>query len=337
MFYSIIIPCYNAKSYLKECIDSILKYPNNNFEVLAINDGSSDNTLDILNCYTDSRLHVINQENIGQYKTWKNACKLAKGDYIIFMDSDDVLTENIFSLSDDILIRHNVDLIQFRYQSLYPNHKDEYKFDNIKKGYYSKEDLLELYKDINKTFIEIPKERWAKTIKKDKLMFIVEHSVDYLDNFEDVASIYVLLKNIDSMYVSNEIVYSWRKKKTSVNTKKEKLDMNYHLIVSLNDFFAQNKEILNLTDDDLNYLYLLTYKNYYYFYAFNGYYQDSKKIYKIKKFKKLLHHAKLSTSKGNLIVKIIYRISNFFLKHNMMHIYISIRKMYLKETELFDD
>ena len=336
MFYSVIIPVYNARNYLAECINSILRFKNDNFELIAINDGSTDDSLDILNSYNDSRLKIINQENMGQYKSWKNAVKVAKGDYIIFVDSDDLIENNIFDISDTILNKNNVDLIQYRYQSLYPSKIEEYNF-NIRTGLYLKDDLLNLHDNFN-DFLNIPRERWAKAIRKNKLLYVIDHSFDYLDNFEDVAAIYVLLKNIDSLYISNEIIYSWRKKKGGNKSNiKASLDKNFKLIKELNVFFNDNKNNLNLNQKDLDYLYLLTYKNYYYFYAYNGYYKDSKKIYKDKKFKYLLKHSKLDSTKGNKIINLIYKLSNFFLKHNMMHTYIFIRKLYIKNTNLFEN
>ena len=142
MFYSVIIPIYNEEKYLKACIDSILKYPNDNFEILAINDGSKDNSLNILKSYNDNRLVIIDQENMGQYKSWKNAVLRARGDYIIFVDSDDLLEANIFDLSEKILNEQKVDVIQFRYQSKYPSSIEEYQFDKIHKGLYTKDELL---------------------------------------------------------------------------------------------------------------------------------------------------------------------------------------------------
>ena len=62
---SIIIPCYNASYYLKEVLESIKLQSYPNIECIAINDGSTDNTLDILNTFSDSQFHIYNQENRG--------------------------------------------------------------------------------------------------------------------------------------------------------------------------------------------------------------------------------------------------------------------------------
>lgn len=90
-FVSVIIPCYNVSKYINKCIDSVLSQTLKEIEVIAINDGSKDNTLEILNSYNDNRLRVFDQDNIGQAKTRNKAIKLAKSDYLFFLDSDDYI------------------------------------------------------------------------------------------------------------------------------------------------------------------------------------------------------------------------------------------------------
>ena len=89
---SVIIPAYNAKDYIRTCLDSVLQQTFQDFEIIAVNDGSKDNTLDILNEYKEKypeKIHVISQENQGLSVTRNNGVAAAKGEYVFFLDSDD--------------------------------------------------------------------------------------------------------------------------------------------------------------------------------------------------------------------------------------------------------
>ena len=93
---SIIVPVYNAEKTIKKCIDSILAQTYRNFELILINDGSRDSSLNILKEYenTDERIVVISQENSGVSVARNKGIDSARGDYIIFVDSDDYISEN---------------------------------------------------------------------------------------------------------------------------------------------------------------------------------------------------------------------------------------------------
>ncbi len=90
---SIIIPVYNMEKYLHECIDSVMCQTYKNIEVICINDGSKDNSLNILNDYgkQDSRIKIIDKENDGVSMARNDGISATTGDYIIFVDSDDTI------------------------------------------------------------------------------------------------------------------------------------------------------------------------------------------------------------------------------------------------------
>lgn len=97
---SIVLPCYNAEKYLRYSLDSILSQDYKNLEILCINDGSSDSTLEILNFYkcSDERIVIINnEENIGLIRSLNKALKLVKGEYFARMDADDYSTPDRIS------------------------------------------------------------------------------------------------------------------------------------------------------------------------------------------------------------------------------------------------
>lgn len=106
---SIIVPVYNAEKYLNKCIKSILNQKINDFELILINDGSTDCSGEICESYAeiDDRIKVIHKENAGQAAARNLGIKLSKGDYIGFIDSDDWIHTDMYS----ILLKH-VDVYQ---------------------------------------------------------------------------------------------------------------------------------------------------------------------------------------------------------------------------------
>lgn len=88
---SIIVPVYNVEKYLRKCIDSLINQTLNDIEIICINDGSTDKSLEILKEYKnrDSRIILLNQENSGQSVARNRGIEIAKGEYLGFVDPDD--------------------------------------------------------------------------------------------------------------------------------------------------------------------------------------------------------------------------------------------------------
>jgi len=104
---SVVIPVYNVEDFLGECLDSICNQTLKDIEIICVNDGSKDSSLDILNEYAlnDSRITVVDQENGGHAVATNRGMELATGEYLFLMDSDDILDvtalEKTSSLADE--------------------------------------------------------------------------------------------------------------------------------------------------------------------------------------------------------------------------------------------
>ena len=107
---SIIIPVYNSEKYLEECLISVVNQSLKDFEIICINDGSTDNSLKILEKFAeqDSRIRIINQQNQGQGYARNAGLEAAAGDYVGFIDSDDYISpdfyEKLYKYKDDIVL-----------------------------------------------------------------------------------------------------------------------------------------------------------------------------------------------------------------------------------------
>lgn len=108
MMFSIIVPVYNAERYLTQCVESILSQTLKNFEVILVDDGSSDDSAKICDDFAkqDSRIVVIHKQNQGVSEARNTGLSFAKGDWIVFVDSDDYLKETHLA---DFKIENNKD------------------------------------------------------------------------------------------------------------------------------------------------------------------------------------------------------------------------------------
>ncbi len=130
---SIIMPVYNVERYLEDSIESIIKQTYHNIEVICINDGSTDSSLEILESYAkhDSRIRIISQENHGASSARNAGLKVATGEYVYFFDSDDTLKEDTLKLIIDEFNRYQSDIVLFDGTTIYETTELEEKVSTI--------------------------------------------------------------------------------------------------------------------------------------------------------------------------------------------------------------
>jgi glycosyltransferase involved in cell wall biosynthesis len=112
---SIIVPVFNAELYLKNCLDSLIAQTLNEIEILCVNDGSTDRSLEILNDYSkkDSRIRIFNQKNAGPGMARNTALDNANGKYILFCDADDAMEPDTAYECSLIMEKNTSDLVIF--------------------------------------------------------------------------------------------------------------------------------------------------------------------------------------------------------------------------------
>lgn len=141
---SIIIPIYNAEKYLNDCLNSIKAQTYLDFEVLMVNDGSSDGSKKICEMYEreDSRFHTLNQPNRGASVARNNGLTHAGGEYIAFLDSDDMIPDYFFEDSLNCLLNYNADIVFGGYHRT--NNGQDYIPDIPSPKLYELEDITDL-------------------------------------------------------------------------------------------------------------------------------------------------------------------------------------------------
>lgn len=142
---SVIIPVYNVELYIEECVNSIITQTiEENIEIICVNDGSTDRSLDILKKLSaiDSRITIINQENSGLSVARNTGVQFANGEYIYFLDGDDYIEQNALSVLYNRLKKDNLDVLFFdgsSFSDIYSqNDLEKYKYYYLRKNKYEK-------------------------------------------------------------------------------------------------------------------------------------------------------------------------------------------------------
>lgn len=133
LLLSIIVPVYNVERYLKKCLDSILTQGFNDFELILVNDGSTDDSLHICRQYEarDARIIVIDKPNRGLSSARNSGLSVVRGNYISFIDSDDFISADFYEANMKFLVQNtNVDMMILPYCKYSDEEKVLYKSDS---------------------------------------------------------------------------------------------------------------------------------------------------------------------------------------------------------------
>lgn len=202
---SIIIPVFNGELYIKKCIESTLNQSYRNIEIIIINDGSYDKTLDIINYYAkkNKNIYVINKKNEGVSIARNEGIKKSKGDYILFLDSDDTLESNALELLLGFVLSKEVDLVIGSNNIL--RRKKIIRKNVLNDKLYSKQEIIEEITIENK-LLGTP---WGKLfntniIKTNNIMFDSKLGIA-----EDTLFNLNYLVYTKKVYVCSNIVYNY--------------------------------------------------------------------------------------------------------------------------------
>lgn len=112
---SIIMPVYDVEKYVKKAIDTILNQTYDDFELIIVNDGTRDNSMMIVDTFakSDNRIKIINQENRGLSAARNAGIKVARGDYVCFIDSDDEVNNQMLMIVMNELLTKQPDVLMF--------------------------------------------------------------------------------------------------------------------------------------------------------------------------------------------------------------------------------
>ena len=236
---SVIIPVYNVEKFLKRCLDSVLAQTFQDFEVICVNDGSTDKSGEILDSYAskDSRIRVFEQTNQGASVARNNGLAQIRGDYIFFLDSDDVIHYQSFEILTRLLEDNGADMVSFDQLDC------------------TEADVLS--KSLDKTPIDLES---LETQYSETPVFLGPHKGNYIIHFTATSKFFrkELLENISFIPRNRfeDLAYSFgllSKNPKTVVLKK----ILYYYIINENGVFHTSSNLKQMTDyrECLEYIY----------------------------------------------------------------------------------
>lgn len=313
--FSIIVPVYNGEKYLRECLDSVLNQTFKNYELIIINDGSSDNSEAICKEYylkNMSKIVYLSKKNEGVSSARNMGLKISNGDYIMFLDSDDLLVKDALEEINKNLSNH--DLICYGFYKLYKNHSIEHVVKNKNLQINEiKNDILTTDKIGGYLFNKVFK---SEIIRDNKLF--IDENIHYC---EDLLFVGEYLKFCNNIKYIDKSLYYYRMRKGSVsfdfyNLKNASILYSYESLANLYEQF----------NDKYNYFCFQYIFNYYRF----------KKIIKMNNLNIKVNREILSMEKNLLKEKTFKEKLKFFLLKYNSWLYMLIRNKKNKMLDLYE-
>lgn len=247
---SIIVPIYNVEKYLEKCVCSILNQDYNNLEVILVNDGSTDKSLEICERLQkkDNRIKIINQKNLGVSAARNNGFYYSKGDYICFIDSDDIMEIDMVSTLVKLLQENECEVANCNIHII--------EKDKTERNFYTNKNI-KIYNssELKKYFLlgKVSHACWDKMYKREileKVNFVLNSTS------EDRYFCWKLYKTINKMVVTSKVGYHYiRKNENSITSRPLSLKNISRIEEALN---VKNDVLLHYPElyDEWEYYYL---------------------------------------------------------------------------------
>lgn len=240
MKISVIIPVYNVEKYLERCLESVLNQTHSNLEIILVNDGSRDSSLQICEKYAmmDQRIKVISQSNQGLSAARNTGVEQATGEYIAFLDSDDWLELDAYEYLLDALQRSEVDMIVAgiaRTSIENVRHSDTFEEEIL-----TQEQYMQRFFKIGWQGIEY---YVCNKLMKASVVKEVQFPVGL--TAEDVLATFRYILQVDRVLVSNKVVYNYFRNPQSITATFSEKDFDLETIWDMVVVEAQRSQ--NLT------------------------------------------------------------------------------------------
>ena len=241
MKLSIVIPAYNAEKYIMRMINCILN-SKCDFEIVCVNDGSTDNTLNILNGINDSRVKVFSKQNEGPYKTWQFGVKHSQGDYITILDADDYIDEDYIEYIFNFIEKINADVLFTPYYIETIEGEKKYSKLPLDEGLYKDEAL----DSIRNCLISgrIPYGKPTKVIRRYLLVDQINNSYnERLKDFEDWLTMIQIFSKAKSLFVLNKPYYHYIQYPNSISRNSISYRGSYESLISVVNYLSHNNYV----------------------------------------------------------------------------------------------
>lgn len=208
---SIIVPVYNPGEYLIKCLDSIINQTYTNLEIILVNDGSTDGSGEICREYAlkDARIKVIDQPNQGVVAAKKNGVRIARGDWIGYVDSDDYIEKDYIEQLAELQEESRADIVAVGHFHDIGNNSTVVK-NGVEGGIYHISELIDQMLYTGEFFVYgITPQLYTKLFRADILRTAQMSVPDFIVAGDDAAVVYPCLVSAEKIYVSNLAGYHY--------------------------------------------------------------------------------------------------------------------------------
>lgn len=276
---SIILPVYNAEQYIAECVDSVIKQSYSNWELIIIDDGSTDNTEKEINSFLqeDSRIKYYRIQNSGVSNARNYGLDKTSGKWIFFLDADDYLDENCLQKSISVSTTYNADIVvmsHYELDDLKNKCKKNNKFEQTE--LLNKDEIMQNFLMTNKIGWEI----WGKLFRRDLLKKLYFNKS--LRIGEDAVFLVSVLKRSSTLVLLKEYGYYYRLNTSSVMAQNFS-DKNFDTIAAISKIYEEVEEMYSFEADAFKLKYYIWFlRNFNYKVTENERSRFNKDIYEIK-------------------------------------------------------
>ena len=238
---TILIPVYNVEEYLEECLDSVINQTLADIEIICINDGSLDSSLEILKSYEsfDKRIKIIDKENSGYGASMNIGLKEARGEYIGIVESDDFVKKDMFENMYRVAKEKNCDIVKTNYFEYSTKNNTSKLMDMLYK--FDKNKLINAFEDSR--LLDLQPSIWSSIYKRE---FLINKKIDFLEtkgaSYQDTSFAFKAMMCAQNVFLINRAYLFYRQDNinSSVNSKEK--------VYAIADEF---REIERFLDSDL--------------------------------------------------------------------------------------
>jgi glycosyltransferase involved in cell wall biosynthesis len=248
---SIIIPIYNVNKYLRECLDSIINQTLKTIEIICVNDGSTDNSLEIIKEYIhDNRIIIINKNNSGYGDSMNQGLNIASGEYIGIVESDDFIDINMFENLYKIIKKGDIDIIRSNFYLYWEKNKKEALNFKILKNLYNK---IFNPMELQNIFLVQPS-IWAGIYKK---LFLIKNDIKFLTtpgaSYQDTSFFYKTLYKANKIFCTKKAFYYYRQTNSNSSVNNNTLNKVIFAHIELNEIEKFIKKDVKLYNKNQRY------------------------------------------------------------------------------------
>ncbi len=222
MFFSVIVPVYKVEKYLSGCIDSVLNQTFSDFELILVDDGSPDRCPEICDSYQekDNRVKVVHKSNGGLASARRAGIKVAQGDYVFNLDSDDLIENDTLECAYKIIQDTNCEIVSFSYRWVKNGNTVSVTNDGLEEGFYDTKKIEKyIYPRIlmDKNMNHISYYLSGKAIKREFLTPLQLNVNEKISLGEDLCCTVPCYLNAQRVYISKKTAYLYTVREDSIS------------------------------------------------------------------------------------------------------------------------